>query len=151
MQFPSYQERWFVVFQVSILILLQIPYFLALTNPHETCRYFHFFLANAVPSTRLHRERTIIARAVTRVLMLDYRISIISHNPCEGYECCYGRSYWFPAGKVRFCTNPEITFEGFLGISFLIGWSVFRVRRPVGVIYRHAVQEAEVPGKALRV
>lgn len=88
---------------------------------------------------------------MTLVLILDYRISVTNHFPREGYECCYGRTYWFPAGKVRFCTNPEITCEGFLEISFFIGWSVFRVRRPVGVIYRHAVQEAEVPGRALRV
>ena len=119
---------------------LQVLYFLALAIPHETRRFCYFSLVNADPSTRLHRERTIIMGAVTSMLMLDYRISVTSHFP-RGNECCYGRYLWFPAGKVRFRTNPKIASEGFLGISFLIGWSVFRVRRPVGVIYRHAFRK----------
>jgi hypothetical protein len=73
-------------------------------------------------------------KTVIFMLMLDYRISVTNHIP-RGNECCYGRYLWFPAGKVRFRTNPKITGEGFLGFPFSLD----------GVYFVFAVQSGCLP------
>jgi hypothetical protein len=89
-------------------------------------------------------------KAVTYMLMLDHRFSVTSHFP-RGNECCYGRDLiGFRQARCVSAQTPRLPVRVFLGFPFSLD-GVFSCSLSSRGVYRHAFQEAEVPGRALRV
>jgi len=155
-QFSFVSGKWFVVRQD----FNSNPCIVSFSGFHQStrlCRFWFFNLGNCrsfnSPPPRKdyhHKSRDLYVDVV-------YMIGVNNHSFLE--ECCYGRYLLFPViercdiacvSAQRFCTNRVYTFEGVFPIPFHIGVSVIRVRYSSRGVYRHAFQEAGLPGRALR-